>query len=62
MDLKMYAKHANPEKLTGKDLAFLRAQANKFIKTGEPQKFHVGTTMLMLLNHIDYMTLEEMKK
>jgi hypothetical protein len=62
MDLQLYAKHAKPEKLSGHELAFMRAQANHFIKQGDAIKVQVGMTMLMLLNHIDQMTLEAIGK
>lgn len=53
MNLQIYAKHANPEKMSSEELAFMRAQANKFLDSDDLQKVNVGRTMSLLLDHID---------
>jgi hypothetical protein len=61
MNLQQYANQSTPEKLSGEELAFMRSIAIHFINCGDAQKVNVGRTMSILLNHIDYMTLEAMR-
>lgn len=53
MNLQLYAKNAKPEKLSAEELAFMRAQANKFLDSSDQQKVNVGRTINVLLDHID---------
>lgn len=62
-NLQIYAKHAKqPEKMEGVELAFMRAQANMFLKSSDLTKQQVAMSWIKLLDHIDYMTLEANKR
>lgn len=62
MTPQSYLKQHDPQRLTGDDLMQFRKGAQEMLKSGNEAAVLTAISIMKLLGHIDYMTLEGMKK
>jgi hypothetical protein len=62
MNLQSYLKQHDPQRLTGEELTQFRKATNEMLKSGIEAAVLVAIGYKKLLDHIDYITLEAMRK
>ncbi|OCT12533.1 hypothetical protein A8709_32445 [Paenibacillus pectinilyticus] len=62
MNLQSYLNQHEPQRLTGEELTEIRKATLEMLKSGNETAVLVAIGMKKLLNHIDQITLEGMRK